>query len=155
VGFQMVAWASAGARSSAFGDEEWATRRRFILVTETLGVRETGWGADACFTGDELSRRFEVPGNEVPMTDAEVVRRRRGSGRRGGFSLKGEIGWTGLFFKIELGVIDRRHFRSDGRMESFTGRSLPNDECMLTGRASIASTNCQQTSLASASETCG
>lgn len=81
MGFQRVTWASVGAPSSAAGDEELVRRRRFVLVMETLGARETGCGVDDCFTGDELKRRLEVPDTEVPKTDADVVRRRRGWGR--------------------------------------------------------------------------
>lgn len=79
----MVTCASAGSFPSPRGDDEFATRRRFILVMEMLGVREVCCGADDCFVGDELRRRFEAPAGNVSRTEADVVRCRRGPDRRG------------------------------------------------------------------------
>lgn len=53
-------------------------------------------------------------------TDADTVRWRDCDGRRGWFSLSGEIGCGIGFLRMDAGVIDRRQLRSAGRIDNST-----------------------------------
>jgi hypothetical protein len=148
--------------SSGRGEEDGATRRRFSLATDALGVRDATYavGTEEGFTGLALNRRFALP-CITSTCGAETVLRRPWLDRKGWFSLKGEIGCGALFLRIEDGVIERRHGRSAGRIaiSAVVEWRLPcpllKDECTLGGGKSRRALKIQQGSRASASGTWG
>ena len=70
--------------SSGRGEVDGATRRRFSLATDALGVRDATYavGTEEGFTGLALNRRFALPCT-ASTCGAETVLRRPWLGRKG------------------------------------------------------------------------